>query len=597
MKYKLLTGLMLCAAGMLTARAQSTIETFSVDMASNILAGTFVPGTDVVNVRGTFNGWAATETPLVQVGSTTVYTNTVTDNTTVNGYPVLYTYNINGTTYEVPASHNNRAWQTPTNSGASLVLPTSFFGDAGEQVTNNVTFQVDVSQQIQLGNFVPGTSSVEVRGDFNSWTGGASPLTNNLDIVRTNQYGLKTTNVWQGTFPVAGSPWSAQDFKYVIQPGTVWESPSSVNSDSGGNRFWSSSQGSDVTLPLVDFGDAPFAPLSELTFAVDMTVVVLTDTNYNSASVTVWGDFNGWSGPVALTNNPTDVNTNIYRSPDITSGVGSTVNYQFRYTELSSGATVYDHLNGANGGNGNRVFQVPNVTSTNVPPVYFNDAELDDYLTQPTPVLFSIDMNGAVGTDSHVFNPGADAVYINGQFANWYAWASGLTPAPAPPGYQMIQEGSTTIYTNTIVIPAGIQVDVFYKYGMDANMLNGGPSDDEAGFGLNHFRVVRATAFNPYVMPTDKFGNQYQEPFFSSANTAGANLTVGAPSGGNVLVSWLGRPGANLQVKTDLAGAIWQNLVATDGKTWTTGYSGTNGFVSETNWPATGNAYFRLVKP
>jgi len=41
-------------------------------MASNIASGTFNPppgGTDVVNVRGTYNGWAAAQTPLIQVGS------------------------------------------------------------------------------------------------------------------------------------------------------------------------------------------------------------------------------------------------------------------------------------------------------------------------------------------------------------------------------------------------------------------------------------------------------------------------------------------------------------------------------------------------
>jgi hypothetical protein len=135
---------------------------------------------------------------------------------------------------------------------------------------------------------------------------------------------------------------------------------------------------------------------------------------------------------------------------------------------------------------------------------------------------------------------------------------------------------------------------------MDPGQINYGPSDDEAGFGLNHFRVVRATAFNPYVMPTDTFGNQYNEPFFSSANTAGGRLTVGAKSplfGGSVPVSWLGRPGAHLQAKSDLTLGVWQDLAATDGTNWITGYSSTNGFVSVTNWPASGKMFFRLVKP
>jgi hypothetical protein len=61
-------------------------------------------------------------------------------------------------------------------------------------------------------------------------------------------------------------------------------------------------------------------------------------------------------------------------------------------------------------------------------------------------------------------------------------------------------------------------------------------------------------------------------------------------------VSWLGRPGAHLQACANLAGA-WQDLTATDGTNWTTGFSSTNGFVSVTNWPATDKTFFRLVKP
>jgi hypothetical protein len=327
-----------------------------------------------------------------------------------------------------------------------------------------------------------------------------------------------------------------------------------------------------------------------------MSVVVLTDTNFNPGSVTMWGDFNGWGTGVSMTNNPAAANTNIYTiNTAISSGNGTTINYQFRYTQLSSGNTVYDHLNGANGGNDNRHYLV--VGSTNVPAVTFNDAKLNDYLTQPTPVFFSVNMAGAVGTDSHVFDPSQDNVYINGQFANWYPWASGINPAGAPAGYQMIEQGLSTIYTNTIVFAAGTPVAFAYKYGMDASAVNGGPSDDEAGFAQNHYRVVRSSALNPYPMPTDTFGNQYGEPFFNIGNTAGGNLAAGAPSGGKIPVTWLGRPGAHLQVTTNLGGT-WQDLFATDGTNWVSGYnSPTNGFVSQTNWPASDKTFFRLVKP
>jgi len=350
------------------------------------------------------------------------------------------------------------------------------------------------------------------------------------------------------------------------------------------------------TLPVVNFSDAPYAPLAQITFSVNMSAVLLTDTNYNPGSLTLNGDFNGWSAGVPMTNNPSSANTNIYYAV-VTAGEGSLINFQYRYTELSSDATVYDHLDGVNGGNNNRTYTVPASPVDATPTVFFNDAALDDYLTQATPVLFSVNMANAVGTDSHVFDPTEDSVYINGQFADWYAWSGGVNPAPAPAGYQMMEVGVSSIYTNTVLIPPGTPVAFDYKYGMDPYSQNGGPIDDEAASGANHYRVVRSTVISPYPMPVDTFGNQYNEPFFSSINTAGGDLATGPSVAGAVPVTWLGRPGAHLQATTNLAGGVWQDLPATDGTNWISGYSSTNGFVSQTNWPVAGKTFFRLVKP
>jgi len=453
-----------------------------------------------------------------------------------------------------------------------------------------------MSQQIALNNFTNGGGQiVEVRGNFNSWGGGSNVLTLDQSILRTNQFGLVTSNVYTGVVSVSASPDAAMDYKFVYDPPTnSYEGVNSINQDGGGNRFFAHT--GDQTLPVVDYSDAPFAPIAQVTFSVDMTIVKLTDTNFNPSSVTINGDVMGWGG-VSVTNNPAASNTNIY-SATFPIGSGTTANYQYRYTQISTGNTVYDHFQGANGGNNNRAYLVPNVASVSVPTVFFDDASLTDYLLQDTPVSFTIDMNGAVGTDSHVFSSTQDSVYINGQFANWYAWASGVNPAPAPPGYQLFETPpGSGIYSNTIIIPKGSTVSFSYKYGIDIGGANLGPADDEAGFGQNHFRVVRATAFNPYPMPRDKFGNQYGEPLFGFGSTGAANLSVGAPVAGKVPVTWLGRPGAHLQVNSGLTGGVWLDVAGTDGTNNVTGSFGTNGFVSQTNWPASGNGFFRLVKP
>ena len=50
-------GLLLCAAGLVNAQTSNSVVTFSVDLSAQVTAGTFVPGTDTVAARGTFNGY------------------------------------------------------------------------------------------------------------------------------------------------------------------------------------------------------------------------------------------------------------------------------------------------------------------------------------------------------------------------------------------------------------------------------------------------------------------------------------------------------------------------------------------------------------
>jgi hypothetical protein len=640
MKRNLLTcvwaALLLCATGIMTAQASSTIITFSVDMATNLADGSFNPpppagtGTDAVSVFGSFNGYANPGLLLVQAGSSTIFTNSYNDTGDANGTTVAYRFLINGNA-EPLSCYDNRAWYLPTNSGASLVLPTPYYGGNGPVVSINVKFQVDMSEEIELGNFNPALgNTVVAAGSFNGWGGAlgnpAYVLTNDPSILVTNNNftpPVVESNVYTATLPITtcantgtGSGGLAvtneiQEWQFVEMPGGSWGGAGPANNDQSGNRFFLDN--TNQTLHLVTFNDAVYAPLAKATLNVDMSGVISSDPNYIPNSVVVWGTFNGWANGVNMTNNPAAPNANIF-STVLSVAEGSGIIYQVRYTNSAINDFVYDFANDeVFNNNARRILLLPitpTLLVTNLAPIYFNDLSVGDYLPTATAVLFTVDMNGAVGTDSHVFNPDADGLYINGSFVNlgypqaWYAWEDPTAPALNPPGYQMIRVGTTTIYTNTIMMPAGTPVPLSYQYGMDPNNSFGGPLQDEAS-GTNHFRVVRSTTFNPYVMPTDTFTNMpYQEPFFSLANiwnvgnVAGGNLNVGAPVAGKVPVSWLGQPGANLQVGTALVGGTWQNLPATSGTSWTAGYNNTtNGFTSVTNWPSGGNAFFRLVKP
>jgi hypothetical protein len=541
------------------AQAASTFVTFSVDMSAQITGGTFTNGVDTIEAHGTFNGYGALV--LNQVGSSTVYTNTANDTSDANGGQLQYKFVIDGSAWENPATGQNRSALLPTNSGASLVLPTAFYNDAGPTQTNNVTFQVDLAEQEQLG-FVPNSTNVTVAGLFNGWNTTANPMTNDPTIHTTNAYGVVTTDVYVATLPVAGSPGGAEAFKYVLNNNgtTEWDAPNGVNSDGGGNRYYANAA---QTLPIVYFSDVAPAPPVPVGFFVDMSAVALGDADYNPATydIRLDGSFNGWGADVTCTNNPIGGNTNIW---SVVVGIpsASAIQYQFRYTD-HLGNTVYDNAPGG----GNRLFTVPNVASTNLPVVYFNNVLPSDLLSMDTAVTFTLNMSNAVATPGsgdagHQFDASSDTVFINGDFIGWLNWDPLSLSAD-----QLAEVGVTSNYNITITFPKGHARQVTYKYGMNG-------IDDEAGFAQNHIRFIRSTN-GTYAMPTDIFGTQTVE-----AKIGG--LTIGSPSSGHLPVSWLPYPTALLQSSTDLNSGAWTDDSATLGQ-------------GSTNWPISGgNVFFRL---
>lgn len=370
-------------------------------------------------------------------------------------------------------------WKNSTQSG---VNGDTFWGNLGYTsatplITNNVTFQVDMTAQIFAGNFDPANDIVELRGGFSNWVAGLT-LTNDLAAVNTNLY--------SGVFPVSGAAGSGISYKFV---------------------------------------------------------------RTNLAGTVVFES----SAP--------------------------------KLTTLDSGPNTY-----------NRFLQLPNAPASVVPSVFFDDLMVNDYLPVDMNVTFSVDMNGAVTTSGSNFVVGTDQVWINGAFIPWYPWYDPISPVFGPAQYQMTDVGGG-IYSVTVTIPKGKPVAFAYKYGVGlASLGDIGPRDNEAVVGQDHFRVIRTTATGAYTMPQDKFGTQYHEPFFNNAAKAAGQLNIGPATGGTLPVSWLGRPGARLQTAAVAAGP-WTDQFSTDGTNWTSGVNTTNGLMSVTNWPTSGNTFFRLVKP
>ena len=545
MKKNLLTsvfaGLLLCATGITNAQASSSILFFSVNMVTNLNSATFNPppaeggtGTDQVSVFGTFNGYASPGLILVRAGSSTLWTNSYNDVNDANASVVAYRFMINGN-LEPVSCYDNRAAYLPAVSGASIALPAAFYGGNGPAVSINVKFQVDMSEEMQLGHFHNG-DTVHVAGSFNGWNPNAGSqyiLAPDPSILVTNYNfspPLILSNVYTGTIPITTSANPAsrsdqlavtneiQEWLYVEMPFGSWGNPkSAAYNDRSGNRFFIDN--TNQVLPLVTFDDSPYAPLATVTLKVDMSSAVLADKDFVPNSVVLWGSFNGWVGPLTLTNNPGAANTNLFSVTTLMpEGVDNVL--QVRYTNSAvaagnpSAPWVYDYINDrVHDNNARRVLNLPITTgdlNTNVPVFSFLDLTTNDFLLTNTAVRFTVDMTGAVGTDSHVFVPGTDGVYVNGMFANggglpypqeWYAW-SGLNPVSAPTGYQMTQVGSTLFYTNTIVLPAGTTPCLQYQYGIDAANFNGGPVEDESPAATTMFvSCARRARFLTFSQP------------------------------------------------------------------------------------------------
>ena len=579
-QYAVWAGLAFSAISLANA---NSIVNFQVDMTEAIASATFDPTTQTVAARGTFNNWdavALTNNPAGTNANLWTGTYNVTSNvyngTTVsaNGTVMSYKYTVEpGAAYETVflAGSHNRLINLPSTSGASITTPQVFFSDnPPTEITNLVTFQVDLAQQINTGAFDPLSSTAQARGIFNGWGSTAIAQTNDPSILRTNQNGLVTSNVYVGTYEIVGSPGQTVDYKYWIDLNGNWESPAPNTGDpvDNNNRFFNLGSGPTQAVPIVFFNDSPYSPVAtnDITFQVDMTAQILTG-NFDPSvgTVELRGDFNGWGTPQILcTNDPAAPNTNIYKTVvEIKDGVGATHSYKYFATVPVNGGW---EIVAGNAGLNRSVAIIsgpPNPTPHILAPVYFSDLDPSSLLPMDTMVTFRVSMTNAVGTDSHVFDPSTDSVYLNG-VPSFGTWDSSLLPQLTnnPVG--------SKVYSLDVLLAKGSTVQQTYKYGINGN-------DDEAPQNNNHVRYVRTT--DTYVMPLDTFGAMVVEPSFGNLQASVSETP------GHVLISWLGRPGVYLQTKASLSGGLWVDHPETDG-------------MSSTNWPSGGsNLFFRLVQP
>jgi hypothetical protein len=422
------------------------------------------------------------------------------------------------------------------------------------------------------GMFTPGTSMVYVRGSLTgvSWgttlpDGTPTALTNNPSAA-----GL-ATNIYSGTFHNTNdSNGNTMFYKYYVDTSATWED------DPNRAATMPGAAGDPVSVARTYFKNLVPTTIPPVTnnivFSVDMTAQIIGGYFIpdGTSHVEARGNLQGWGPGLALTNDPSlpTLASNIYSGTF--TGVGQPSELEHYKYWIDTGNNWESPLGINVDGTGNRFYRLlPANGDLTLPTVYFSDVKPGDILPVDTMVVFRVDMNGAVGTDSHVFDPTSDTVHINGDFLGWLPWDVLLPQCSENPVGSRIY-----MYTNTF--SKGHALPLTYKYS-----INGG--DNEAGYAQNHFRYIRSPG--TYIMPVDRFGNQYSEP---STTT---NFSARANGPGHVLVSWIGRPGVYLQTSTSLNPPVWVDHPET------VNYFDPYGNYS-TNYP-TGDlkTFFRLVKP
>jgi hypothetical protein len=204
----------------------------------------------------------------------------------------------------------------------------------------------------------------------------------------------------------------------------------------------------------------------------------------------------------------------------------------------------------------------------------YSDASLCETLDVDTTVTFVLHItNGTQTITGHAFDNAVDTVHINGE-SLLGAWDTSWSPLFSP---QLLPVGND-LYEYTQLIPAGRPRNQKVKYGIYYTGIPGN-MDNEAPSGQDHIQWIRTTNAT-YVMAPVEFGTNYAsvrvQPQFG-------NLKAGAPSAGNIPITWDGCACVTLQQRTDLTSGSWVDLPETEAS-------------GSTNMPNTGARFFRLQK-
>jgi hypothetical protein len=241
------------------------------------------PGNVAFEVAGDFDNWSSDPAYQLNPVGSGVYSNSIVVATA--GTP-QFKFRTPGSWNDIYfgvdfGNNNNNASFTTTTSPQTVPIVLDLANGrwfavsaAPPPVTNTLVVSVDMTYQIAIGHFDTNIDTVECRGDWNGWAGGAFVLSN------TNS---ANPNLYYGVTNIVNVPRAAYGYKFWDSNANAgnngYESPSST---SGNNRTFNLlATNGTLTLPSVYYADlaSSAAFLTEatlVTFTVSMTNAVTT---------------------------------------------------------------------------------------------------------------------------------------------------------------------------------------------------------------------------------------------------------------------------------------------------------------------------------
>jgi len=354
---------------------------------------------------------------------------------------------------------------------------------AADNVTQNVTFKVDMGVQIIQGAFLAGTDMIYVVGDFGSgniWNTTANLLTD-----------LDSDGVYEGTVAVTSAGLANLGFKYLIGGKTPVES----GYENGSNRTLVAAAAgttpSDRTLMTVPFANATATRL--VTFQVDMTVAELSEVfDPANDSVEAIGSFtgSGWEAGLPLSDTDQD---KIYTLTLYADGAdGTETNYKFRIKKGTTTDYTWES-------NPDRTFDLGvaySVGGSNTPQVlsvdYFNR------VGQSRSITFSVNMS--IQQAQNKFDADTGTVEIRG-----------IGSFDASNAKSLARVGETYVYSGTYTVPGDVDTTFAYKF-FSTGLTESGFEIINPNNLLENRTLILLANGTPMVLDSVYFSNQSVVP-------------------------------------------------------------------------------------